>query len=410
MGIRNDADYIIEYAIKEVQPDGAVKKALEKMKFRPGKIILVSVGKAAWSMAAAASQFLGDRITDGIVITKYGHATGELPNLSIYVAGHPVPDENSFSATDAALELTRGLDKNDNVLFLLSGGGSALFEKPLVSGGELQELTKQMLASGADIVEINTVRKRLSAVKGGKFALHCAPAGVYAIVLSDVIGDPLDMIASGPAYPDSSTCEKAWEIVRKYGLRLAPGMERHLCTETPKQLSNVETHVTGSVRELCSAAEKACGELGYRTMVLTDRLACEAREAGKFLAAIAASHSGTGESLAVIAGGETVVRITGGGKGGRNQELVVSASEGIRGLRDTAIFSVGSDGTDGPTDAAGGYVDGDTFEALREKKISVDEILRNNDSYRALEACGGLIVTGATGTNVNDVSVLLIRR
>lgn len=410
MGIRSDADYIIEYAIKEVQPDGAVKKALEKMEFRPGKIILVSVGKAAWSMAAAASQFLGDRITDGIVITKYGHAPGELPRLKIHEAGHPVPDENSFAATDAALELTRGLTKNDNVLFLLSGGGSALFEKPLVSGGELQELTRQMLASGADIVEINTVRKRLSAVKGGKFALHCAPAGVYAIVLSDVIGDPLDMIASGPAYPDSSTCEKAWEIVRKYGLRLAPGMERHLCTETPKSLSNVETHITGSVRELCTAAEKACGELGYRTMVLTDRLACEAKEAGKFLAAIAASHSEAGSSLAVIAGGETVVRITGSGKGGRNQELVVSAAEGIRGLRDTAIFSVGSDGTDGPTDAAGGYVDGETFDALRSKSISVDDILRNNDSYRALEASGGLIITGATGTNVNDVSVLLIRR
>jgi len=410
MELRKDVEYIIEYSIKQVQPFEAVKRALEGKKFGSGRVYLVSAGKAAWSMAKAAAEYLGEQISKGVVITKYNHSMGKLNNIEVFEASHPVPDENSFRATEAALNLTANLDEGDTVLFLLSGGASALFEKPLVSGDELKDLTKQMLACGADIVEINTIRKRLSAVKGGKFALHCAPAKVYTIVLSDVIGDPLDMIASGPAYPDSSTCEDALKIVKKYGLTLTERMKQLLDIETPKELNNVETHVVGSVKELCRAAEKACLDLGYTPMILTTSLDCEAREAGRFLASVARYYADTKKSLAFIAGGETVVMLRGSGKGGRNQELALAAAEGIRGLKNTAVFSVGSDGTDGPTDAAGGFVDQDTFDNLQSMNIDIYDILQNNDAYRALERCGGLIITGPTGTNVNDVSVLLIRR
>ena len=299
------------------------------------------------------------------------------------------------------------MTESDTVVFLLSGGGSALFEKPLLPLAELQDVTNQLLAAGADIVEINTIRKRLSAVKGGRFARHCAPAQVFAVVLSDILGDPLDMIASGPAYPDSSSCAQALDIAKRYGLRLSERAWALLAQETPKTLTNVETQITGSVRELCSAAANACRERGYEPVILTDRLCCEAREAGSFLGSIARTHAGQGKKLAFLAGGETVVHLTGTGLGGRNQELALAAAPMIAGL-DAAVFSVGSDGTDGPTDAAGGYVDGSTAAALAQNQLNVYDVLQNNDAYHALKAVDGLIITGATGTNVNDVAVVLI--
>lgn len=408
--LRRDADTIVKAAITAALPDAAVKKALEGRVFGPGKVRLVAAGKGAWQMAATASNILKDRIEAGVVVTKYGHSKGAISNFDIYEAGHPVPDQNSFDATEAALILVRDLTADDTVLFLLSGGGSALFEKPLVPAADLEDLTRQMLACGADIVEINTLRKRLSAVKGGRFAQICAPAHVVSIVLSDILGDPLDMIASGPAYPDSSTCAQAQTIVKKYGLRLTPIMEQRLEEETPKALNNVETQVTGSVRQLCAAASAACRKLGYEPVVLTDCLACEAREAGAFLGSIARYHADADHAVAFIAGGETVVHLTGEGKGGRNQELALAAAPFIAGIRGAAVFSVGSDGTDGPTDAAGGYVDGTTQAALADKGLSVFDVLAENDAYHALQQCGGLIVTGPTGTNVNDVAVLLLRR
>ncbi len=410
MKLREDCEAIVRQAIRRVQPDEAVRRALEGRSFSGGRLVLVAVGKAAWSMAHAAYRCVGGAVSEGIVITKHGHAQGPIGALRIREAGHPVPDSDTFSATEEALALTAGLREGDTVLFLLSGGGSALFESPLVPREELQAVTEELLASGADIVEMNTIRKRLSAVKGGRFAQHCAPAQVYAIVLSDIIGDPLDMIASGPAYPDSSTCADALRIAEKYRLTLSPAARRCLSEETPKTLDNVETQITGSVRELCSAAAEACRALGYEPVRLTDCLTCEAREAGAFLAAIARSHQDAGRSLAFLAGGETVVHLTGQGLGGRNQELALSAAEGIAGLKDTAVFSVGSDGTDGPTDAAGGFVTGETRDALARQGLSIYEVLRNNDAYHALAACGGLLHTGATGTNVNDVAVALIRR
>ena len=254
---------------------------------------------------------------------------------------------------------------------------------------------------------MNTVRKRLSGVKGGRFAQACAPAQVFSIVLSDILGDPLDMIASGPAAPDSSTCAQALAVAEKYHLTLSAQARALLGRETPKELTNVTTQITGSVRQLCAAAADACRALGYEPVLLTDRLCCEAREAGSFLGAIARTHAGQGRRLAFIAGGETVVHLTGHGLGGRNQELVLAAAPALDGLH-AAVFAVGSDGTDGPTDAAGGYVDGGTLAALTAHGLTVFDTLQKNDAYHALQAAGGLILTGPTGTNVNDVAVALV--
>lgn len=410
MRLREDADQIIKLSIQAVLPDEAVAKALQGKDFGDGKIYMVAAGKAAWQMGKAAADILKDRLEAGIVVTKYDHVKGEIPKTHCFEAGHPVPDANSFKATQAALELVAQAGENDTVVFLLSGGGSALFEKPLIPAEELTDITEQLLACGADIVEMNTVRKRLSAVKGGRFALACEPAQVFSVVLSDILGDPLDMIASGPAYPDSSTCEEAIAVAEKYKLRLSKEAWELLKQETPTELHNVETQITGSVTNLCKAAADACEKLGYEATILTDQLNCVAREAGAFMASIAKTHQNTMKSLAFIAGGETVVHLTGKGKGGRNQELALAAAEGIVGLKDTAVFSVGSDGTDGPTDAAGGYSDGDTKRKLEEQNLSVFAVLQDNDAYHALQKTDGLIITGATGTNVNDVAVLLIKR
>ena len=405
--LREKADQIIRESLDAVMPDRAVEKALENFQGCGGRTVLVAAGKAAWQMAAAAVRVLG-QVDDGIVITKYDHVKGEIPVVECREAGHPVPDENSFFATEKALEKVSGLTEKDTVLFLLSGGGSALFEKPLIPGEELQDITRQLLACGADIVEMNTIRKRLSGVKGGRFALACMPARVNAIVLSDILGDPLDMIASGPAYPDTSTCQQADAIIEKYHLNLSKKAQALMQEETPKELANVTTQITGSVRELCEAAGKAASALGYEPVLLTDELCCEAREAGSMLASILRTHAKEGKRLCYIAGGETVVHLTGKGKGGRNQELALAAAPGIAGIPNACVFSVGSDGTDGPTDAAGGYVDGDTLDRLKEKNLDVFTVLSNNDAYTALGAAGGLIITGPTGTNVNDVAVALL--
>ncbi len=407
MSLRSDADKIIKESLQAVLPDQAVERALKDYEAGEGRTILIAVGKAAWQMAKAARSVLGEACT-GIVITKYGHVKGEIPGMECFEAGHPVPDENGVAATQKAMELVTGLSAKDRVVFLLSGGGSALFEKPLVSLEELQDITEQLLACGADIVEINTIRKRLSGVKGGRFAKLCAPARVCSIILSDILGDPVDMIASGPTYPDSSTCLQAQNIVEKYRLKLSDRAEELLQKETPKELENSEVTVTGSVRELCAAAGEAAGKLGYEPVFLTDQLSCEAREAGRFLAAVLKSHRRDGRKLAFLAGGETVVHLTGKGKGGRNQELAFAAAAGIDGMENAAVFSFGSDGTDGPTDAAGGYVDGSSMQKLRELEIDFHETLRENNTYPALKKIGGLIVTGPTGTNVNDAAVALL--
>lgn len=410
MNMRKDAAQIMQASLHAVLPDAAVRRALRGFQQPEGRLVMVALGKAAWQMAHAASEALGAAIHEGVVITKYGHDMGPIPRTAVWQAGHPIPDQNSFDATTKAIALVQPLGRQDTVLLLISGGGSALFEKPLCPPDDLTDMTDQLMRCGANIVEINTLRKRVSAVKGGRFAQLCAPAHVFSIVLSDIVGDPLDMIASGPAYPDQSTTEQAMTIVRKYDLHLSPAILSLLQQPTPHTLDNVETHITGSVRELCTAAAAQCSVLGYDPMILTDSLSCEAREAGSFFAAVAQYHARACETpRAFIAGGETVVHITGSGKGGRNQELALSAARGLAGLPNAVLFSVGSDGTDGPTDAAGGIVDGYTLDALQQQGLQIEQILQQNDAYTALDRVGGLIRTGPTGTNVNDVTVLLLR-
>ena len=402
--LRRDARRIALSAMEAVKPDAAVKRALENVTLQ-GNLYLVAVGKAAWQMANAAVNALDRPVVKGIVLTKYHHIQGEIPGVTCMEAGHPVPDENGFRGTQAILDMTAHLSASDTVLFLLSGGGSALFEKPLVSAEELREVTRRMLASGLDIVQMNTVRKRLSAVKGGRFARWCAPARIEAILLSDVLGDPLDMIASGPAAADPSTCVQAMDIAKRNHLLVSEAVAHCLETETPKEITNVHTQVIGSVRELCRAAEKKARELGYEPVFLTDRLCCEADDAGKEIARILKENAGNGKKMAILAGGETVVHVKGTGLGGRNQQLALAAAGILDGVPNAALISVGSDGTDGPTDAAGGYVDGTTVRRMRESALDYDAMLKNNDAYHALEKTDGLIITGPTGTNVNDLVV-----
>lgn len=405
--LRKDAEQIARGAIRAVCPDAAVRRALEKVTLT-GNIYLVAAGKAAWQMASAALKYLEKPLKDGIVVTKYDHVMGDLPGIRCFEAGHPVPDENSYRGTQAVLDMTGNLKEADTVLFLLSGGGSALFEKPLVEPALLQSVTQTMLGSGADIVEINTLRKRLSAVKGGRFALWCNPARVEAIILSDILGDPVDMIASGPAAADPVTREQAKAIAAKYGVDVHEAVRDCLEQETPKEVPNVHTQIIGSVRELCRAAGEEATALGYEPVFLTDHLDCEAKDAGRKLARLLAARRNEGRKLALLAGGETVVKLKGTGLGGRNQELALSAAKYIAGIPNAALISVGSDGTDGPTDAAGGYVDGDTLKDLEKAGVDYSAMLNNNDSYHALKAIGGLIITGPTGTNVNDVAIGLI--
>lgn len=415
--LRADALRIGEESIQAVLPEEAVIRALKQKKFsNVGDIVVIAIGKAAWNMAKATKDALGDRITKGIVITKYDHSKGPIEGIEVVEAGHPVPDENSMKGAEKAISLVSDLTKKDQVIFLISGGGSAIFEKPMegVTLEEIIHITNQLLASGGDIVEINTIRKRLSAVKGGRFAALCGKAKIYSIVLSDVLGDRLDSIASGPAYPDSSTTKEALGIIKKYNIQIEEPIRRIIEIETPKVVENCETVITGSVRALCEAAASSAKRLGYQPVILSSTLDCEAKDAGKFMASMAReikdpnnTSSYINPPCAIIVGGETVVRLTGSGKGGRNQELALSAAIGMEGLEDVVLFSLGSDGTDGPTDAAGGIVDGRTVEKMKALGISPEEYLNNNDSYNALKVADGLIITGSSGTNVNDVVVLL---
>ncbi|MBQ1910977.1 MAG: DUF4147 domain-containing protein, partial [Erysipelotrichaceae bacterium] len=344
-----------------------------------------------------------------IVISKYDHILKPIEGIDCYEAGHPILDENGIRASEKVLELLSDLNEDDGVLFLLSGGASALFEVPLIGLEELQDINRQLLASGANIIEINTIRKRLSKVKGGRFGKLCAPAKVYAVVLSDILGDPLDMIGSGPAYPDSSTCKDALKIVEKYQLKISEKSLALLKEETPKILDNVETIITGSVKELTRAAMVQAKKLGYEPVLISEEIDGIAREEGKKFAGLAVQYLHKKQQpIALIQGGETIVKLTGKGLGGRNQEFALAAAEEIAGLP-IAVFSVGSDGTDGPTDAAGAYVDGNTLSKLKEEKIDPDLVLQNNDSYHALKQIDALIITGPTGTNVNDLNVALIQ-
>lgn len=413
--MRKEAERIISQSIRDMLPDRAVEQALSGIQLN-GNIYVAAFGKAGWQMAYAASKILNGRMKQGVIVTKYQHSKGELPKFSVIEAGHPVPDENSVKGADMIMDLMRQAGADDTVVLLVSGGGSALLEKPEegLTLQDIQDVTTRLLQCGAAIGEINVIRKRLSAVKGGKLAQLCPQTRIYQVVLSDIIDDDLEMIASGPACADTSTYEDVCRIKSKYGLEFSEHIEAALRTETPDRIDHVDSIITGSVRELCRSAAKNARELGYEPYIITTSLDCEAREAGTFMASIARSVDRMGpmgfrRPCAIIAGGETVVNLTGHGKGGRNQELALSAARGMDGMEHTVLFSLGSDGTDGPTDAAGGIVDGMTMSRMREMGIDCEKVLRNNDAYHALKEIGGLIMTGATGTNVNDVAVILCR-
>lgn len=415
--VRDDAMIIIDESVRAVLPEAAVIKALNNKEINT-EVILVAIGKAAWNMAKAAKDILGSKVKKGIVITKYGHSGGPIESCEIIEAGHPIPDKNSVLGATKVLKMVSNLTSADQVIFLVSGGGSALFEKPLdgVSLEDIMDITNQLLSCGADIVEINTIRKHLSAIKGGRFAQQCGGAKIYTIVLSDVVGDKLDAIASGPAYPDSSTSAEAFYILEKYKIHIKDHLVKALEIETPKLIENCETVITGSISALCDATAKSARKLGYSPLVQSTSIDREAKEYGQYLASVVREIKTRNKSeftpkppCAIIAGGETIVRLTGNGKGGRNQELALSAALGIEGIEDVVVFSLGSDGTDGPTDAAGGIVDGGTAARMRSASISPEVSLANNDSYHALKASGDLILTGPTGTNVNDLMVILCK-
>ena len=406
--MHEDARKIIKQTIADVMRDRAVRNSLNELQLN-GNIYIIAIGKAAWVMAQTASAFLNDKVKMGLIVTKYGHSRGPLKMFEIIEAGHPTPDENSIRGAKRMLEILESLEQKDIVLFLLSGGGSSLVELPMdgLDLEDIQTVTRKLLFCGADITEMNLIRKKLSAIKGGKLSGHLRGQKAYAIILSDIISDNNDMIASGITYPDLSTVKDVEKILKKYQIRFDRKVMSVLEKSDSYRNVSVENHVVGSVTELCKAAAEHAWELGYIPHIVTTAMDCEAREAGRWMASMA---EGTyPRPFAMIAGGETVVKVTGKGMGGRNQEIALSAAMELKGKENVLLFSLGSDGTDGPTDAAGGMVDGHTAGQLEALGINIEQVLADNDSYHALKKVDGLIITGATGTNVNDVTVLLCK-
>lgn len=400
---------VLDIAIESVNkslPDKAVFELLKDYKKANGKTIIISIGKAAWQMAKSASTALQEIYDYGLIITKYNHSKGSINNIKIIESSHPVPDQNSVKSAKEAINLVGNLNKEDRVIFLLSGGGSSLFELPKIKLEKLKSLTDKLLASGASINEINLVRKRLSEVKAGRFALK-TKAKIINIVLSDVIGDDLSVIASGPTYKDLSVYEDAISVIEKYNIKIDKDTKKALKEKTPKKLENVESYIIGGTKKLANSAKDLLEEKGYKATILTTTLDIEAKEAGAFFASIAREYKDN-KKHAFICTGETTVNLKGRGKGGRNQEMALSCAEGIVGIKNAVFISIGSDGTDGPTDAAGGIVDGYTKENLESLDTNIYEVLKNNDSYNALFKAKDLVFTGPTGTNVNDLSILII--
>jgi glycerate 2-kinase len=430
---------LLQAALAAVEPGGAVRRAL-----RPDaegfvvasrgyplaqwrRALVVGAGKASAPMAAAVEDVIGDRLPiEGSVNVRYGHAA-PTRHVRIREAGHPVPDAAGVEATRAMVELLRGADERDLVICVISGGGSALLTLPAegVSLEDLQRTTDALLRCGATINEINIVRKHLDTVKGGGLARIAAPAQILTLVLSDVVGNPLDAIASGPSVPDTSTWSDAAAVFDRYALwdvvpgsvsrRLRVGVAGEL-PDTPKPgeplFERTQAVVVGSNLLACEAAEAAARQLGFQTLVLTTYVEGEAREVGRVLAGCLREVDASGHPLSrpccLIAGGETTVSIRGGGRGGRNQELALAAAFSLRGVRDVLLASIGTDGSDGPTDAAGAFVDGTTLERAEVLGLDAARHLADNDSYTFFDRLGDLIRTGPTNTNVNDLYLLFV--
>jgi len=432
---REDATRIVLAAISAANPKEGVKRSCRitgndvavgtwhRRAEDIGRILVVGAGKASAHMATALEQVLGDRITSGIVITKYGHGV-PLSRIRVAEAGHPVPDEQGVEATLELMRHVEGSTPDDVIFVLLSGGASSLLVAPAqgITLADKKTTTAVLLSCGATIQELNCVRKHLSRVKGGQLLRACGSAQVVSLILSDVIGDPLDVIASGPTVPDPTTFRDALGIVDRLGIRgsLPPRVVSHLEAgargehpETPKpdegSFSTSHTVLVGTNSIALKGAACEAERRGYRSHILTSSLRGEASEAAKVVCALAEGVPARGGPTALILGGETTVTLSpDAGKGGRNQEFALSAAREIRGRTDITLASVGTDGTDGPTDAAGGLVDGATWERAIRCGFSPDVALQRHDAYPLLRATGDLVMTGPTGTNVMDVIVVLV--
>ncbi len=424
---------MLQAALDAVDPYRAVKRALEspdpptQALLAAPRVVVIALGKAAFPMARAAQEVLGARVARGVVVTKAGHASGELPGFRVLIGGHPVPNEGSVRAAAAILAALRGLRPDDAVLLLISGGGSALVTAPHLplTLADMQRTTALLLASGATIEEINAVRKHLDAVKGGGLARAAAPARVVALVLSDVLGDPLDAIASGPAVPDPTTFADAWAVLERHGLadEVPPTVREWLqrglrgeAPETPKPgdplFARVHHRIVGNLALAVEAAAAEAERLGFHTAIATTALQGEAREIGRALAAVLQEMARRDRPLprpaCLLLGGETTVTLgKAPGLGGRNQELALAAVEALAGLPDAWLVSFATDGTDGPTDAAGAAATGETLARARALGLEPADFLCRHDAYPFWETVGGLLRTGPTQTNVNDLVLLV---
>lgn len=391
-------------------------------------VTVVGAGKAGAPMAAALEEILGDRLLGGLVTVKYEH-TQPLRTVRLQEAGHPLPDENGLRGAAAVRDAVRSLGESDLVFAVLSGGGSALLPLPAdgLALADKQETTRLLLACGADIHEINTVRKHLSAIKGGLLARLAAPATLITLALSDVVGDRLDAIASGPTVPDETTFAEAGGILSKYELtpRLPAAVVRRIldglagrCPETPKPgdpaFEKTQNVVVGSNRLAIQAAAREAERLGYRPLILSSSIEGESREIARAHAAMAREIRESGHPIpppaCLLSGGETTVTLSGPGRGGRNQEFALAAAIDLAGLPQTLMLSGGTDGTDGPTDAAGAFADGSTVERAAAQGLDARAFLRRNDSYSFFASLGDLLLTGPTRTNVMDVRLVLVGR
>ena len=401
-----DAKEILDHAVKNSLPYESTVKILREPVFSGDALTVFCIGKAAIPMARAAADVLGARIKIGLAVTKYGH-TGDFssPYFEVMEAAHPISDENSVKAAQKALKIADGLTANDTVLVLLSGGGSALFEESLVSLEDWQTINRKLLSRSAPIEEMNTLRRRFSLVKGGKFAARCYPAKVITVALSDVLSNDKSVIAGGITVKDGTSDDDVRALAQKYLYDVPESLLSHLYTRQELPIHDGGYYFAGDIHTLVDGACEKAAQLGYTPHLMTSGLRGEARSAAVDILDGLDFCPG---KHAYIYGGETTVTVTGSGLGGRNQELALSAAIVLRSSHGILFASLGSDGTDGPTDAAGGMVDGETYEKIRAEGLSPEDELENNNAYFALKAADALLMTGATGTNVNDITLILI--
>lgn len=430
---RKAAD-IFHAVLKAIDPCGLIKERIDQIRsvYRErnyGRLYLISFGKAAYPMTKVVSDFADDLLTKGIMVTKYGHVleAGVSHKIDVFEAAHPVPDLQGVLATERVIGLLEKADSGTLVVCLISGGGSALLVAPHkdISLAEKQQITQLLLRAGANIQELNTVRKHLSRIKGGRLAEIAYPARVISLILSDVVGDPLDVIASGPTSPDQTTFQDALKVIKlhdlgdkipeKARLILIRGAAGEI-PETPKEgnpvFVRVQNIIVGSNKKAIETAKREAQSQGYKTTIISAELQGEARDAATWLArkAIEVRRGLAGRSqgkICLISGGETTVTVRGSGLGGRNTELALAFAQEIKGMKGITLLSAGTDGTDGPTDAAGAIVDGGTIERAEAAGINPGDYLKNNDSYHFFKAAGGLFITGPTGTNVMDLQIIL---